>query len=121
MTAKRKDSGDLEIVRWGMGTNGFRVALLVLVLSMHPLGRGLLSTFGFKFADDQKITVTNEQAGVLTSKVDEITKDLTRLKDDVREVKSNVSNLQNSVTGFQVDFERYKPKVVTPPTNLTEK
>lgn len=113
MTARRKpDSGELEIVRWGLGTNGFRVALLVLVLSMHPLGRSILSTVGFRFPDEQKITVAAEASKDLGTKVDELSKDLARVKDDVKDVKTTVNNLQTTVSGFQVDFDKYrKPRI----------
>lgn len=109
MTVKRRDNGDLEIIRWGLGTNGFRLVLLVLVLSMHPLGRGFLNTFGFKFPDEQKIIVTAEQASQLTLKVDKLTDELTRMQTDMKDVRTSVSGLQATVSGFQGNFDRNKP------------
>lgn len=125
MTVRRKESGELSIVKWGMGTSGFRVVLLVMVMSMHPVGRGILNTFGFKFQDEQKINTAAEEArnaktelNALSNTATEVRQDVASLKANMAILNSKVDRLDQTVTGFQVDFQRYKkPEIATPTTN----
>lgn len=111
MTAKRKPDGELEVVKWGLSTQGFRVALLVLVLSMHPLGRQLLATFGFQFPDQKRITEAADQVTLLQAKVDGLAKDVDTVKTSQQALTTKVETLDHTITGFQIDFTKYKTEV----------
>lgn len=123
MTVRRKptlegdptDPNELQIVKWGLGTKSFRVAILVLVLSMHPMGRQLLGTFGFEFPDQRKLTIAADEAKKAQEQVSTIVQALTDIKRDVDSIKANNAILNSKVdklevvfTGFQVDFQHYK-------------
>lgn len=108
-------SNNLEIVKWGMSTNVFRMALLVLVLSMHPLGRQVLGTFGFKFPDEQKLVVATDEAKAVKQDIASLQKDVTDLKDVATRTTANnaiinakLDRLESTFTGFQVDFNKWK-------------
>lgn len=123
MTARRKTSGteesstnQLEIVKWGMSTNVFRLGLFILVLSMHPLGRQVLGTFGFKFPDERQLVVATEEAKGAKSEIASIAENVKTLTSDVASIKANnvvlnekVDRLDKTFTGFQVDFNKWKP------------
>lgn len=96
---------------------GFRIVILVLVLSMHPLGRQLLGTFGFKFPDERSLTVATEQATAAKTELGQLTDSVRELKSDVASIKANnlilnskVDRLDQAFTGFQIDFNKWKPK-----------
>lgn len=117
MTVKRGLDSRLEVVRWGLSTNVFRSAVLVLVLSMHPLGRQVLGTFGFKFPDEQKLNVAAEQAKDVHVDITALQKDVSDLKDVASRMTANnaiinakLDRLDQAFTGFQVDFNKWKPK-----------
>lgn len=116
MTARRKEPGDLEIVQFGLGTKSFRVALLILVVSMHPLGRQMLATFGFEFPDQRKLTVATEESKTVTSDIKVLKDDVKELKDNMVQTKSDTAvinqkldGLQRTFTGFTIDFDKYRP------------
>lgn len=120
MTVKKKANGDFDIVKQGLGTNGFRFALLVLVVSMHPLGRQLLGTFGFEFPDQRKLTEA-------TTEAQNVRRDIENLKENVKEIKdsSEINRANNAIvntkldrldqtfTGFQVDFNKLRSETTT--------
>jgi peptidoglycan hydrolase CwlO-like protein len=129
MTVKRQpaetvDGSDkLELVKWGLSTNVFRLVLVVLVLSMHPIGRGLLSSFGFKFPDEQKITEAATQASAAKSELGQVQASINDVKFDVTDLRKSVADtranytiinekldrLSTDFTGFQIEFR--KPKI----------
>lgn len=108
MTIRKKDTGENEIVKWGLGTNTFRTALLVLVLSQHPLGRQILGTVGFKFPDEQKIAKVEEKADGVNAQTAEMAKDIAALKTDVKAIATKVDSLDIRFHGFEVDFDKYR-------------
>lgn len=121
MTAKRKidDVGNtqLEIVKWGMSTNVFRLAIFVLVLSMHPIGRGFLTGFGFKFPDEKKIEEAATEAKDSKSEIAVISDSLKEIRTDVASLKANnailnskVDTIDQTFRGFQIDFNKWKPQ-----------
>lgn len=123
MTIRNKEFGVKDVTQWATGTHGFRILLLILVLSMHPIGRGLLSSFGFKFPDEQKITVAAEQAFAVKTdvtkvqlSVDEIRKDVDGLKQDASQQRANyaiintkLDKLSTDFGGFQIEFRKHQP------------
>lgn len=120
-TDDAKDGAFLEVVDRTLGTKGFRLAMLALLLSMHPLGRQILGTVGFKFPDEQKITVAAEQAsqskteiGMLVESVKELGRDVSAIKANNAILNAKVDRLDQAFTGFQVDFNRYKTAPIQP-------
>lgn len=122
MTVRKKDdSAELQIVRWGLGTNGFRVALLILVLSMHPIGRGFLTGFGFKFPDQQKLEdaaseakSTKTELAALSDSVKDMKADMASIKANNAIINSKFEALSSTVTGFQIDFQKWKAQSANP-------
>lgn len=126
MTLRRKTpEGKDEIVkvsllRMALGQEGFRLALIILVFSMHPVGRSVLSSFGFKFPDEQKIAVVATEAqgaknelSQLSAGVLKLHEDVDAVKDDVAALKANFAITNNKLdklsvdfTGFQVTFNK---------------
>lgn len=124
MTVRHKKEDGQEsmtLVKWGMTTNVFRSAILILVLSMHPLGRQVLGTFGFKFPDEQKLTLAADQAKDIRSDISTLQKDVAELKETVPRMAANnaiinskLDRLETTITGFQVDFAKWKPQPKDP-------
>lgn len=117
MTTKKTDKeNELQVVRWGLSTNAWRAGVMVLVLSMHPIGRQLLGTFGFEFPDQKKITQAAEQAHDVHTDVQQISIAVHDLQSDMAALKANnsilnlkVDKLSTDFVGFQVDFNKWKP------------
>lgn len=136
MTIRRKKTtadGEVEVIespitnpwlRLLLSTHGWRLVILLMILSMHPLGRGILAVVGFEFPDTRKIAVAAENANATKA-------ELTTISDAVREIRADVTNLKASnsilqtkvdgvsekqtalelkVTGFQVDWNKWRPK-----------
>lgn len=95
----------------GLGTPGFRIALLVLVISMHPVGRQFLSTFGFEFQDQRKIAQAAAAADDLHLQVDQLTRSTADVQKNVEVLSAKVDRLEQSFTGFQVDFAKYRKEL----------
>ncbi len=117
MSPPKKDPTVNEMLRSGFGVGFFRTAILVLVLSMHPIGRQLLGTFGFEFPDQKKLNVAAEQASTVKQDLAGFQTSVNQLQTDFNAIKLNMNNVNNKVDmldhsfqGFQVDFERFKNK-----------
>lgn len=115
MTIRRKDDGSSSILKWGAKESSYRIAVFFLVLSMHPLGRQVLGTFGFKFPDEQKLNVAAEVSTATQAQLIDISKDVNKLKDDVKGLTAKVDTVDHKVEstnlqfiGFQIDFEKYR-------------
>lgn len=128
MTIRRKQpkhDGEIEVVeqeiknpwlRLLLGQNGWKLIILILILTQHPLGRGVLSTLGFEFPDTKKISVAAETASQTKSdltqiadSVKEIQKDVTSLKANNAILNAKVDTLDQTFRGFQIDFSKWKP------------
>lgn len=105
MTVKRKVKADgeeeLQEVRPAFTTTGFRWALIFLVASMHPIGRSLLGQMGFVLPDQ-----ASEKR--LAEEVQQIKVEVADLKKDLQNSTEKVDKLALAITGFQVDFAKYK-------------
>lgn len=135
MTIKRKVrndvTGETEIVDQKIGgplvqaltgSNGFRILMLILVASMHPAGRQLLGTFGFRFPDERNLVVAVEEAKVTKSEITAIGEAVKELRGDIASIKANnaivnskVDSLDQTFRGFQIDFAKWKalqPKTI---------
>lgn len=113
-----------------LGTVSFRTIILVLIGSMHPLGRQVLGTFGFEFPDQRKLVEAAQQASAVSTSLGEIKSDVNTLKSDVAILKTDLAllktdvsmvkakqeTLQTSVTGFQIDFDRFRRSSIEPAT-----
>lgn len=108
MTIRKNDDGSSTLLKWGMKESSYRICVFVLVISMHPIGRQLLGTFGFKFPDEQKVAAAVTTAAFTSEQVNDISKDLSKLKEDVKGLATKVDRLDTTVTGFQIDFAKYQ-------------
>lgn len=108
MTVKKKSTGELEEVGWGWSTKTFRIAILVAVLSMHPLGRSVLKLVGFQIPEEKAQLETKDEVGQVKDEVAQLKDDFKELKAEVKETNRNVDALAKSFGGFQVDFEKYR-------------
>lgn len=108
-------NGKVSLINYLTGPIGFRVTILILVLSMHPVGRQLLGTFGFEFPDSRKLNVATDEASKAKNEVSAIASDVKELKTDMATIKVNNLNLTSKVDaldqsfhGFQIDFAKYQ-------------
>jgi hypothetical protein len=97
MTAKRNDNGDLEVVKVGGMTFSYRTALLLLVASSTPFAEPVLRSVGLKAPP----TVPSEKLLEMDKKIDDIHMDVAKIDESVKKVEFRVS-------GFQVDFDKYR-------------
>jgi hypothetical protein len=100
-----------------LGTGGFRLVITLLLISMHPIGRGFLSGFGFKFPDEKLLAVaaektrdTSHELTAIADSVKSIQTDITSLKANNAILNAKVDNMDQIFRGFQVDFNKWKPK-----------
>lgn len=115
MTVKKKltrNGEELQEVRSSFATNGFRWALIVLVASMHPLGRTLLGQMGFVLPDQAGEKRLVEEVQQVKADVGGLKKDIADVKVDLHVTSNKVDDLSRTFTGFQVDFERYRNRPV---------
>lgn len=87
-------------------TRSFRVALIILVASMHPVGREWLNALGFKIPRD---------AGIVADEVNKTLAELAgrqmSLEKKLDDMTSKVVDVDRRFYQFEVDFERYKNKM----------
>lgn len=100
-----------------LGQNGWKLIIVILIFSQHPIGRGILSSLGFDWQDTKKINVATEQTK-------EAKNELTQISDSVREIRSDVAtlkannaiinekfdNMKQEFQGFKIDFNKWKPE-----------
>lgn len=122
MTLKRKneETGQVETREVAfkdllLGTPTWRMIIIGLILSMHPIGRQLLGTFGFEFPDQRKLTVAADEAksskaeiAQIATTVNEIKLDLVALKVNNANLNTKVENLDQTFQGFKIDFNKWK-------------
>lgn len=123
---KNKETGEEELTKvnvWQvlLSTQGFRLVLIILVVSMHPVGRQLLGTFGFEFPDQRKLSVAAEEAKSSKAEITAISESVKEIKSDIASLKANnaiinqkVDTLDQTFRGFQIDFNKWKPKETKP-------
>ena len=104
MTAKRTDNGDLEVVKVGGMTFSYRMILLLMVASATPLGEPVLKALGVTKPE----TRLENRFLVVESKMDEVHVNLDKLNKTARVVEDKLTQVDFRLTGFQVDFEKYK-------------
>lgn len=128
MTIKRKvrnaTTGEDEVVERVIGgpllqlvtgPGSFRILIFLFVASMHPLGRSVLGTFGFKFPDERNLTVAAEQAKSAKDEISGMAEAVKEIRTDVASLKANnvilnskVDNMEQTFRGFQVDWAKWK-------------
>src|SRR5688572_23779452 len=110
MTIRKKkvnDQGEVTVVddeiknpwvRLVLSQHGWRLVIIILLATMHPVGRSFLAGFGFEFQDTRKIAVAAEEAKASKA-------ELTTIADSVKEIKADVSTLKanNAIINTKVD------------------
>lgn len=98
-----------------LGQNGWKIILIVLILSQHPIGRGVLSSLGFDWQDTKKINVATEQTKEAKTEISQISEAVKEIRADVTTLKANnaivnekVDNLKSEFQGFKIDFGKWK-------------
>lgn len=99
-----------------LGQNGWKLIVIGLIATQHPLGRGVLASVGFEFQDTKKIAAAAENATTTKSELSQVTEALKDVKTDLTSVKANIAitnskvdSLEQTFRGFQVDFSKWKP------------
>ncbi len=115
-------------LRLVLGQHGWKLIILLLIATQHPLGRGILSSLGFDWQDTKKISVAAEEAKATKTEVTSIAETVKEIKLDVSALKANNAILNTKVDslgekqtaleqtfrGFQVDWAKWKPKPEEP-------
>ena len=101
MTLKRKDDGDLEIVKLGGMNFSYRAILIVLVASATPFADPVLHQFGLKLPPATAPTVPSAKLLEVDQKIDE-------LHVDMAKIDEKVSKVAYRIDMFQVDFDKYR-------------
>lgn len=136
MTIRRKqvkENGEVELVespitnpwlRLILSQHGWRLIIILLIATMHPVGRSFLAGFGFEFQDTRKIAVAAENADAAKQELTTISDSIKEIKLDVASLKANNAILNTKVdaigekqgalelkfSGFQIDFSKWKPQ-----------
>lgn len=94
----RKPTGIMAIITGASKTvTTYRAASLFLLLSLTPLAKPLWAHVGLT-ADDANTAPT----------LDRIDHRLEKVEDKVDRLDNRVQNVSSRVTGFQIDFNKYK-------------
>lgn len=104
-------------IRWFQrvdGTTAYRLAMFFIVLSVTPFSSFLPKIDGFKplwatvndFQESNK--ETQKKIDEAIRKVDNLNVKAEGLETRVLQIENEVSKTQTLLTGFQVDFERYR-------------
>ena len=87
-----------------------RILIMVLVLSMHPLGQKFLSSFGFTF--------DNSSAGVKKD-IEQVKSDVVATRDDLSKARQSIgyvqmddSRLKNQMTSLEVNIDKLKKEQI---------
>lgn len=121
---KTKPDGEVEIVEEKLSNpwlqlilsqHGWRLVIIILLATMHPLGRSFLAGFGFEFQDTRKISVAAEEAKASKAEITAIADSVKEIRSDVANLKANnaimnekVDNLKLEFQGFKVDWAKWK-------------
>lgn len=108
MTARKRTTGEEFQFNWGKGTVTFRTALLLMVAAATPPGQQVLKNFGILAPGAANVAEMQSSIENVRRDVAALTADVAALKTDVAAGKSKIDKLDVAVTGFQVDFEKYK-------------
>lgn len=112
MTARRRDNGELEVVKMGPFNFTYRSLLVVLVLSITPLGDRMWEQMGLertmKTVNAGPIAEIKREVRLLHDDVDALREDAGVVKTDVRSTRVSVNALQQQFAVFDVDFKKYR-------------
>lgn len=102
MTARRNDNGDLEVIKIGGNTYTYRAILILILLSLTPVGNGIWSLMGMS-APNGTGPNSNVEKRLTTveTKVDAV-------EEKVEDIRSDVAEIKYRFTGFLVDFDKYR-------------
>lgn len=89
--------------------------MVFLILTMHPMGRGFLTGLGFQFPEQKVIQETKADDVALKTAITALQTSLTDVQKDIQAIKvsnaivtSEVKLLKDTVTGFQIDYSKYR-------------
>lgn len=102
MTAKRKDDGELEVVNIGGRTVTYRTALLLLVALATPAGDRIWTAIGIS------TPTSPAQIAHIESRLADTEKKVESVGKKVDAISSDLTLVSTRLTGFLVDFDRYK-------------
>lgn len=128
---RRKPQGsepEFAEVNLSKGTITFRTAIMLMIFAATPPGQQVLKNFGLTAPPNEavnKMTADLElglhSLGSLKVDVASVKSDIaalkeqaTQLKTDVSAVKDQATKLDMTLTGFRVDFEKYKKPATGP-------
>lgn len=104
MTAKRNNDGDLEEVKIGGKTFSYRTILLLLVASATPMADPVFKAFGIAKPEIR----LESRFDAAEAKIEDIHADVLKLSKAAAAVQDKLVQVDYRLTGFQVDFEKYK-------------
>jgi hypothetical protein len=90
MTAKRKDNGDLEIIKMGGLTFTYRTALLLLLASVTPAGDMVWDRLGFLRKvkpDEVMVAQIQRESHQIQNKIASLESDLEDLREEFKNIK----------------------------------
>ena len=121
MTVRRKPETDEWELKNNWTTRGFRIALLILVASMHPVGRDILHGLGFNIPRDPGVVsleITKQLEEVKATQgagrkvQEEVKEELARTNRNLGERLDKtdlaVKELSSKFSMFEVDFSKYR-------------
>lgn len=111
MTARRRESGTLEIVSDAWQNKTIRMVLLALVATGHPIGQRLLGIQTPAAEDIKALTLRVQEAETAQKAT---ASDIKDIKKDLGEIKSESETFHRTFTGFQIDFDKYRKQQPNP-------
>ena len=98
---KKTKQTELEAVDLSKGTITFRTALMLMIFAATPPGQQVLKNFGL-------VSPPTEGVNQMHEDIETVRQDVAELKKDVAAVKDQATKLESGLTGFRVDFERFR-------------
>lgn len=108
MTARRKDNGDLEEVNWGGKTITYRTILFAAIISATPLGEPFWKVLGLPSAPTANAVEIERRVSVVERKVDTVEQKVQSVERKVDMALIDINLVSSKLTGFIVDFEKYR-------------
>lgn len=126
MTVRRKKpDGEEEVLRisYGSWTKAIHLPYIIGIFLATPFGANFLkATFNVSSPATEQVQVLTNDVKTLKDDVKSFKESVADLAKDMASVKANnsiinskVDNLDTTFRGFQVDFNRWKPKDIQQP------
>ena len=105
----------IQTIDKALGTQGMRIILVALFLSMHPFGRQFLASFGFEFRDqkllEETVAATHGNRATLdnlTKAMSDLHEDAVKIKEENLKINSKVDRLELAVAALQKAYEKHQ-------------